>query len=73
MNQHLCNTISPNLDDHTIYHGELSAFDFEGRHNMKSMADKIVRDWNFDKQCRKNAADRARLQKEMAERNGDIY
>lgn len=41
--------------DHTTYGGELSLFDFEEKHTIKTMADKIMRDFSFDKRCKKNA------------------
>lgn len=50
--------------DHTSYYGEITLFDFEGHQTMKSMSDKIIRDWNFDKQCRKNAESRDHMKAE---------
>lgn len=40
--------------DHTTYGGKLSLFDFEGHYTLSSMADKIMSDFKFDEQCRKN-------------------
>lgn len=64
MKKTLENQIMYAIDDHTSYYGELTLFDFEGHQTMKSMSDKILRDWNFDKQCRKNAE----LRKQMKEK-----
>lgn len=52
------------IDDHTSYYGELTLFDFDGHQTMQSMSDKIIRDWNFDKQCRKNAEFRDQMKRE---------
>ncbi|MDE6853039.1 MAG: hypothetical protein K2J67_11260 [Lachnospiraceae bacterium] len=49
------------VNDPASYYGELTLFDFEGHQTMKSMSDKIIRDWNFDKQCRKNEENRKRI------------
>lgn len=40
--------------DPTTYGGKLSLFDFEGHYTLSSMADKIMSDFRFDEQCRKN-------------------
>lgn len=40
--------------DHTTYGGEITLFDFEGHHTMKTMSDKITKAFAFDRQCRKN-------------------
>lgn len=40
--------------DHTTFGGTLSEFDFNGHHTMATMAQKIVSDFNFDKQCKRN-------------------
>lgn len=40
--------------DHTTYGGEVTLFDFEGHHTMKTMSDKITRAFAFDRQCGKN-------------------
>lgn len=50
-----------NTDNHTSYYGALTLFDFEGHQTMKSMADKISRDWSFDRWCQKQAEARDRM------------
>ena len=40
--------------DYTTYGGELTLFDFDGRHTMKTMSDKIIRTFTFDRQCERN-------------------
>lgn len=49
-----------NYTDHTTYGGEITAFDFDGHHTLKSMADRIAADLRFDKMCRQNASNRER-------------
>ncbi len=61
MNKTFHNQITHVTDDHSSYYGELTLFDFEGHQTMKSMSDKIIRDWNFDKQCRKNEENRKQM------------
>ena len=69
MNKTLENQIMYASDDHTSYYGEITLFDFEGHQTMKSMSDKIIRDWNFDRQCRKNAESRDRMRAERECKN----
>lgn len=57
------------INDHTSYYGEITPFDFDGHHTMKSMSDKIIRDWNFDKRCRKNAEFRDQMKAERECKN----
>ena len=40
--------------NHCTFGGELTLFDFEGHHTMSTMAQKIMRDFAFDKQCGQN-------------------
>ena len=47
----------------TTYGGELTLFDFDGKHTLKTMADKIMRDLAFDKQCKKNIELREKAKK----------
>lgn len=49
--------------DHITYGGELTLFDFDGKHTLKTMADKIMRDLAFDKQCKKNIELREKAKK----------
>lgn len=64
MNKTLENQIMYANDDHTSYYGEITPFDFDGHQTMKSVSDKIIRDWNFDKRCRKNAEFRDQMKEE---------
>lgn len=43
-----------NYEDSSLFGGILSEYDFDGHHTLSSMADKIIADWKFDEQCRKN-------------------
>ena len=38
--------------DHRTYGGELTEFDFEGHHNMCTMAKRIVEQLRFDNMCK---------------------
>lgn len=69
MNKILEKQIMYACDDHTSYYGEITLFDFEGHQTMKSMSDKIVRDWKFDRQCRKNAEFRDQMKAERECKN----
>lgn len=64
MNKTLKKQIMYASNDHTSYYGEITPFDFDGHQTMKSMSDKIIRDWNFDKRCRKNAEFRDQMKTE---------
>ena len=46
--------------DHRTFGGELTLFDFEGHHTMVTMANKIMRDYAFDMQCKKDIEARDR-------------
>ena len=50
--------------DHTTFGGTINFSDFCTDHNRseksKSWAERIVSDWKFDEQCRKNALNRDR-------------
>lgn len=46
--------------DHRTFGGELTLFDFEGHHTMKTMANKIMRDYAFDMQRKKDIEARER-------------
>ena len=50
--------------DHSTYGGIINFSDFCTDHNRseksKSWAERIVSDWRFDKQCKKNTANRDR-------------
>ena len=48
---------------HHTYGGELTSYDFDGKHTIKTMADKIMRDFAFDKQCKKNIELREKAKK----------
>lgn len=57
-------TTSSNYTDHSIFGGIIYASDFctdyEGTRNIAS---RIVSDWIFDEQCRKNALNRDKIKK----------
>lgn len=40
--------------DYKRYAGEITPFDFEGHHTLKTMTNKILRDYAFDRQCEQN-------------------
>ena len=46
--------------DHRTFGGELTLFDFEGHHTMATMANKIMRDYAFDMQRKKDIEARER-------------
>lgn len=46
--------------DHRTFGGELTLFDFEGHHTMTTMANKIMRDYAFDMQRKKDIEARER-------------
>lgn len=46
--------------DHKTFGGELTLFDFEGHHTMTTMANKIMKDYAFDIQRKKDIEARER-------------
>lgn len=46
--------------DHRTFGGELSLFDFEGHNTMTTMANKIMKDYAFDMQRKKDIEARER-------------
>lgn len=46
--------------DHRTFGGELTLFDFEGHHTMTTMANKIMKDYAFDIQRKKDIEARER-------------
>lgn len=46
--------------DHRTFGGELTLFDFEGHHTMTTMANKIMKDYAFDMQRKKDIEARER-------------
>lgn len=46
--------------DHRTFGGELTLFDFEEHHTMTTMANKIMRDYAFDMQRKKDIEARER-------------
>lgn len=55
--------IRSDIVDHTTYGGELTAYDFDEKHTIKTMADKIMRDFAFDRGCKKNIELREKAKK----------
>ena len=49
--------------NHSTCGSKIFKYDFDGYVSMASMAEKIISDWKFDEQCRKNAEDRDRNKK----------
>lgn len=41
--------------DHSAFGGIIYEGDFDERRSIKDMASRILSDWRFDNQCRKNA------------------
>lgn len=46
--------------DHSTFGMNIYKGDFDGWHSMSDIADRIISDWKFDKQCKRNAENRAR-------------
>ena len=44
--------------DHSTCGSVIYNYDFDGYVSMKDMAERIISDWKFDEQCRKNAENR---------------
>ena len=58
-----------NYEDHTRFGGHVRLSDFDiypsledqnGYHTMANIAERIISDWKFDEQCKKNAENRDR-------------
>lgn len=62
-----------NYDDHTRFGGLIYLSDFDTETPCGDIADRIVEDWKFDEQCRRNAEARdARVQKKNQIETGKI-
>lgn len=48
------NNYKINNVDHTTFGGNITLFDFEGYNSLTMIADKIVSDWRFDANCKRN-------------------
>ena len=46
--------------DHSTCGSQIYNYDFDGYVSMSSMAERIISDWKFDKQCKKNIENRDR-------------
>ncbi len=55
--------------DYTTYGGEVTLFDFEGHHTIKTMSEKITRAFAFDRQCGKNIKIRNNTINQQEEKN----
>lgn len=44
-----------NYDTHCTYGGKIYNYDFDGYTSMTDIADRIAKDFRFDKQCKRNA------------------
>ena len=56
-------TATYGTETHNTFGGEITLFDFEGRHTLSSMAEEITSSWRIDEQCRKNYEQRERMKK----------
>ena len=46
--------------DHSTCGSQIYNYDFDGYVSMSCMAERIISDWKFDKQCKKNIENRDR-------------
>ena len=46
--------------DHSTCGSKIYNYDFDGHVSMSSIAERIISDWKFDKQCKKNIENRDR-------------
>ena len=46
--------------DYSTCGSKIDNYDFDGYVSMSSMAERIISDWKFDKQCKKNIENRDR-------------
>ena len=51
-------TLSSNYTDHTTFGGLVKEYDYDTYLSMSEIASRIIEDWEFDEQCRKNAENR---------------
>ena len=49
--------------DHSTCGSKIYNYDFDGYVSITSMAERIISDWKFDKDCKKNAENRDRNKK----------
>lgn len=54
--------------DHSTCGSVIYNYDFDGYTSITSIAERIISDWKFDEQCRKNAENKKQKQK-LQERN----
>lgn len=54
------NKFGINKADHRTFGGELTSFDFDGHHTMATMASKILKDYTFDMQRKRDIEARER-------------
>ena len=47
-----------NYRSHSTCGSKICNYDFDGYVSMTSMAERIISDWKFDEECRKNAENR---------------
>lgn len=55
--------------DHSTCGSVIYNYDFDGYVSMTSMAERIISDWKFDEQCRKNTEARNRNKNYKKESN----
>lgn len=51
---------SSNYTDHSTFGGTISNYDYDGHPTITEIAERIMRDVKFDKQCKRNAEIRDR-------------
>lgn len=58
------NNYKINNVDHTTFGGYITLYDFEGYNSLTMIADKIVADWRFDANCKRNIETKYNYNKE---------
>lgn len=51
--------------NYSTFRGIIYKGDFDYHHSLSDMAERIMSDWKFDEQCRKNAENRDRQKKNL--------
>ena len=51
--------------NYSTFRGVIYKGDFDHYHSLSDMAERIMSDWKFDEQCRKNAENRDRQKKNL--------
>jgi hypothetical protein len=48
------NEVETQKPDHTTFSGRIYDYDFDGKMLMSNMVARIMSDWHFDEECRRN-------------------